>query len=488
MEGQACGLREALSFPLLSAIAQRRTRRVCAGTKILSAELSYLDPGPPRPLSPLEEAVLIVATGLTGITMKDGPLDAPDGDSELGFPFLHTLGRAAPSPDNSQCTHFFVINDEGIWYIRRLQGDEGLRFMKSLPSCWADWTESDWLEVARHVKVRVSDRRMEFPRELPYYFAWNRQVSNVPGTTMFLPVVDTTSMYVNGLLNLMDHPDGQRPLLVDDWQPFRPRTFMERLVWLGSRVPLLNRAFPHLPYHVIGGLAHAQDGWVNPEIPVPLAWLGPMLSHHEAFMLQQNLMLVAEAMGLASFVHVAPAAPWLWKRDESKGIHGLGMRMVPARKDWGHRPPPVPGDQDNPVGIDGVLEGNCPPYVRDMDEVVDRVLERKLAPDGHAYGNLDLFARAYRQREHAETYVRRGRPYAPRVVSYLKEVCRYIYDTYGRFPAVVDAMYHPGTWVQVGHLEVGYYDRYFSASQYARQARHAEMWGEVPPAGDETHD
>lgn len=478
MEGSHRGLEETLSFPLMSALAMRRTRRVCAGTRILSGELSHLDPGPPRPLSALEEAILIASTGLTGITMKDGPLEAPHDDSELGFPFLHCLGRSAPSPDNSQCTHFFMINDEGIWFIRRLQGREGLDLLKSLPVSWAEWSESDWLAVARHVKVRISDRRLEFPRELPFYFAWNRQLSNVPGTTMFLPVIDTTTMYVNGLLNLMDHPDGQRPLLVDDWQPFHPRTFMERLVWVGSRIPGLDRVLPRLPYQIIGGLERARDPWHNPEIPVALGWLGPMLSHHEAYMLQQNLMLVAEAMGLASFTHVAVPAPWVWKRDESRGWHGIEMRMAPARKTWGHRPPPIPADQDNPVGIDGVIEGNCPPYARDMDEVVDRVLEKKHSPGG-AYGDLDVFSRAYRRREHAETYLREGRPYAPKVVAYLKEVCRYIYDTYGRFPAAVDAMLHPGTWVQVGHLETGYYDRYFAPGQYSRQARHAEAWGET---------
>ena len=51
--------------------------------------------------------------------MHDGPLDKPDGTPELGTPFLHVTGRAAPSADNCQATSLFMINDEAIWLIER---------------------------------------------------------------------------------------------------------------------------------------------------------------------------------------------------------------------------------------------------------------------------------------------------------------------------------------------------------------------------------
>ena len=60
------GLRELFTYPLMSAIFERRTRRVARGTSIVSGPISYNSPNKPAPLSPLEEAVLVVSTGSTG--------------------------------------------------------------------------------------------------------------------------------------------------------------------------------------------------------------------------------------------------------------------------------------------------------------------------------------------------------------------------------------------------------------------------------------
>ena len=45
-------------------------------------------------------------------------------------------------------------------------------------------------------------------------------------------------------------------------------------------------------------------------------------------------------------------------------------------------------------------------------------------------------------------------------MEYTKEICRYLYETYGRFPAHTDAFNLPGLWVQVANLELEYYDKY----------------------------
>ena len=81
------GLKDLLRYPLMSAFRERRTRRIARGVSVHSDTLSHTSTNQPAPLSPLEEAVIIVATGLTGPVMHDGPLRTPDGDSELGSPF-----------------------------------------------------------------------------------------------------------------------------------------------------------------------------------------------------------------------------------------------------------------------------------------------------------------------------------------------------------------------------------------------------------------
>src|ERR1700722_14330992 len=107
------GLQDLFSYPFMSCLAERRTRRIARGTSIDAGPLSYNSNNQPAPLSKLEEAILIVSTGVTGLTMHDGPLQKPGGDRELATPFLNVVARSASSPDNCQATSFFVINDEG---------------------------------------------------------------------------------------------------------------------------------------------------------------------------------------------------------------------------------------------------------------------------------------------------------------------------------------------------------------------------------------
>jgi hypothetical protein len=252
-----------MRYPLMQAIQERRTRRVARGTSVLAGPLTHESTNAPMPLDPLEEAILICTTGLTGVVMHDGPLKKPSGAPEdLGSMFANILARSGPSADNCQATSLFMINDEGIWLLRRPRGKEAAELMDSLPRAWPDWREEDWLRAARAVKVKIHDSRIDFPREFPYYIGWNKQFSNVPGTTIFLPVVDCTRQYINILLIILSEPDGQRPLVVDDWQRFRPRNWQDWKAFLAQWVGL----GPRIPYQPVGGIARATGGFVNPDI------------------------------------------------------------------------------------------------------------------------------------------------------------------------------------------------------------------------------
>ena len=221
------GLKDLMSYPLMACLQDRRTRRVAQGVSISAGEISHESNNPPAPLSPLEEAILIAATGVTGAVMHDGPVYLPNGEKELGSPFLHTIGRGASSPDNAQATSFFMINDDGIWLLRRFRGRDALEFAKNFPPRWEDRTEDDWIGAAAAVKQKVHDGRMEFPRDWPYYLGWNRQHSNAAGTTIFLPVVDNTRQYINALLILTSEPKGIAPLFIDDFRRFTPKSLMD---------------------------------------------------------------------------------------------------------------------------------------------------------------------------------------------------------------------------------------------------------------------
>jgi hypothetical protein len=146
-------------------------------------------------------------------------------------------------------------------------------------------------------------------------------------------------------------------------------------------------------------------------------------------------------------------------------------------KTW-RRWPPLPTTQPNPIGIDGLLESLTPPYVKSMDEAVDRVVEEKYGPAG-TYGDHAVFDRAYQNAQYGDDYLKMAaRPPSPDAVAYTKEICNYIYDTYGRFPAHTNAFHLPGVWLQFSHLELEFYDKYFDRALYHRQAAHNDIWDE----------
>jgi len=67
------------------------------------------------------------------------------------------------------------------------------------------------------------------------------------------------------------------------------------------------------------------------------------------------------------------------------------------------------------------------------------------------------------------------------VVQMTKDICRYIYATYGRFPAQLDAM-NMCMWLQAHHLETDYYDRFMQPGAYHDAiANHMQVWHTGPP-------
>ena len=87
------GFRTARQYPLWDAIFGRRSRRVAAGVTFRSGTLSFQSALAPQPLSRLEEAFLISATGVTGLPFADNPYETADGKPLLGTPCLEGMGR-----------------------------------------------------------------------------------------------------------------------------------------------------------------------------------------------------------------------------------------------------------------------------------------------------------------------------------------------------------------------------------------------------------
>ncbi|MGW0808117.1 hypothetical protein [Nonomuraea sp. NPDC002799] len=445
------GLQELLSQPLLETIWKRRTHRVSRGASVPAGSMSYHSPHPPMPLTELEEGVLIALTGCSGLTMPDRPFEDPrNSDPIMAKPNLTMAGRTAGSPDNAQGTHFFMINDTGTYYLRKLPPAPGLPF------------DADTLiERARQAKVKVLDHRLdvgEGMRDFPAYLDSNRFLSNLPGTTLFLPVVDLSHQYINALMYLLTQPEGARPALVDDRNFYRPAGVRK---WI-------------------------RNGFLNRELKLPLGALGPMRTQVEADLLLQNLMLTADAMGLGAWIH-ATIHPQIMLGDPKfsrtygrmLGFDFVTPRFRPADVLRWHVPlPKYAALRSHPVGLraggEHLIKAACPPYHRSMADAVDGVVRAKFGPEG-IYGDEKTFARIYKG-DYGRRYLAEAREYDQPVIDCVRDICTYLHDTHGRFPAHTDAIHVPGIWLQAHHVEPEYYAKFFANGTTAAHERHAARW------------
>ena len=130
---------------------------------------------------------------------------------------------------------------------------------------------------------------------------------------------------------------------------------------------------------------------------------------------------------------------------------GLGFRFVQGKEE------PLP----NAVGLDGYFEGFCPPYYKTMADAVDAAV-RDMGE------SLDEWERRGMVLPHTITNAefQKGVPgVSEEGVACVKDICTYIYETYGKFPAFNDTM-HLLYFIQAHHLDLEFYDRYFKKGAY----------------------
>jgi hypothetical protein len=448
------GLEALLERSVLRTIWQRRTHRVSRGSSVEAGSMSWTSDAPREPLTDLEEAVLISITGCTGLTMPDRPFADPrDGTPIMAKPNIFMAGRTAGSPDNAQGTHFFLINDTGTYFLRKLPppDDESASV----------FSEENLLARAAEAKVRLLDHRIDVPdgnRDFPAYLDSNRFLSNLPGTTILFPVVDLSRQYINGMMYLLTQPEGARPTVVDD------RNF----------------------YRMAGVKKWVQSGFLNKDIKVPLGAIWAMRTQIEADLLLQNLMLTTDAMGLGAWIHASIAPPILLGDPKFRKAYGpmLGFdwstpRWKPVDILRWHVPlPKYTNVRATCVGLrhkgEHLIKAMCPPNYDTMSEAVDAVVADKFGPEG-IYSDEGLFRRIYKG-EFGAKYLEQASNYSADVIACTRDICTYIYETHGRFPAHCDTIHVPGVWLQAHHVENAYYEKYFRNGLTDAHQMHDERW------------
>jgi len=391
---------------------------------------AFVSPHAPLPLDSVEEALLILAgTGISGITLGDLPFTSSTGETLCGNTLLQFTGRVYASACSAHGTELFYTNDTGVHIVQQ-------RHVQ--PTHMQEYTrEDDRQRLAQRLQghiVTLQQQRLEIPRHAPALLAFNQWNVNVSGSTLFMPVTDVTLEYINMLMLLFEAP--HRLYIYDD---------------------LNNNAEP---------LQHwAQAGKLNRSVPYPLSLLERSAAEQfvavEQALILQNMYLALQAMGLGGWMF-GTGSPLIALGGTS--VPGLGFRFV--------RPPT--GSKNtlpNPVGLDGIFEAYCPPYYPSMDAAVDAVVDLKWGQSGTFSG--DGGPVPFRQPQ----VLNEGIPVTPdEVIEMTKDFCNYIYTTYGRFPAQLDAM-NMCMWLQAHHLETAYYDHFMQPGAYHDAiAQHMQTW------------
>ena len=221
--------------------------------------------------------MLIAATGCTGLTMPDRPFNDPrDGKPIMAKPNLNMAGRTAGSPDNAQGTHFFLINDSGTYFLRKLP--PAGRSTPSIPTQLIERADDGQGEAARSA-ASTCPRQARLPglsRFQPLPVEPARHDHLLSGGRPVAPVHQRHDVPA-------DPARGARPTIVDDRNFYRPAGVKK---WVDK-------------------------GFLNKDIKVPLGAIWPMRTQIEADLLIQNLFLVAEAMGLGAWIHGSISPPVL---------------------------------------------------------------------------------------------------------------------------------------------------------------------------------
>lgn len=391
--------------PLFETMYRRRTRRFPQGGKLLSrrAGLNYNSKEQPIPLSELETAILCFATsGITGVTVEEIR-------HLLGH--LTVIGRTAASPCASLTLHLFFSNDEGVFYYKTDGTDEIIPKKRVRTKTLEDRKEI--LEDYKKNTTKLKDGRIDIPREA-IGSAFESMV-NLPGTTLFIPIADTTREYIN--------------LLFTGLAQFR---------W---------QLWDEVKNQPAGVGKWIDDGFLNGNRMTITQYesMLPWLCNLEAGMAMQNLSLAATAMGLGSFMMHTIDLPTV--------MRSLNMHFEQLERE------PFPQATVNPVGIDGILEGYCPPY-RTVEEAVEEIAAKK-------WGSEGIYGKKGYDLPKPKIY--------ESIVEITKSYCSYVYETYGRIPKYHDAMFIP-ILAQIHHLDTGFYEKFFPEYLDEIDKAHMSTW------------
>ena len=443
------------SYPLLEALIQRRSRRFGKAMHLDGGPLTYKSAQTPEPLTLEEESALaFAACGATGYALAELPYQTDTvAEAGGGNIMTHFIGRTVASGDAMHSVILFVINDQGVWMLKRPQDYPRIEIANLLESA----REHRWVDLYEKGRVRIAESRLDIPRQLPFVLSFNKWSANLPGTTYFLPVNESTAYYINILLTAFE--EGFAYFVLDERNRFQPAGIAK---FARSK----------------GG--HLYDDPNKDRIATVTfmeTWLYEFAAIEQGAMLQ-NLALMTQALGLGGFPHFA-AHPFIWfqtlgfRMQEIPFTHVIGARLAmkwllkALKKDKGI-PTAVGLERDGEI----LIKPFCPPYYRNMREAVLAFVDYKYA---HGKGTFRDGGATTGWLDGAR--VQTGIPkYSDKAIDATIAYCEYVYNRYGRFPAN-SGPFRTVLAHQAHHLDLDFYEKFYHAETLSETQRtHWERW------------
>lgn len=407
------------TFTLLDLLQQRKTRRFGRGMTLPGGPLQYTSHHDPVPLSREEERYLIYAAiGRSGRNLGDMQFVGRPGVSVgQGNALMNFNSRTVPSPCSAQTTQLFYTNDDGVFFVADAAGPDH------------PWD----LNV-----IQLQSSRLDIPREAPFMLPFNQWYTNRPGTTLFMPVTNIASLYLNLLLMMFSEETGYFIVDTDNG----------------------NAACGLEAFRKSAG-GHLHDD-MKARRMFSLRELDAAICEtaiQEQGIICEHLSLMQQALGLGGGIQSVGSGRHLLGM-EPHIYPGLGFHFVV---------PPGKPLRANPVGIPGVWEGPTPPFVPSMKDAVTNLVESKFGADG-------TFRKPQEQPYAHRNTAQQVPQHSERAIEATIAFTEYVLATYGRFPAHADACKSIVA-CQTHHLDEDFYATFYPDSALPDAHReHMHTW------------
>lgn len=414
---------DVLSFSLVDAIFGRRSRRFFMGAEIPDGIFSYKSRYTTVPLSD-EEKLLILSSCGANTSWHHMIFRAQRYAPHLPNYSGAAGGRTFPSSAGFHTSVTFFTDDNGVYYL-------DMRDAPAFSRRHSDGTLSipDMLSFVENRIHKLQIGRLDLPHEPPFVEPHNTWVVNQPGSFLIIPVADLSQHILLNLCYML-----QNGLVIYDD---------------------VNRcAIPGI--EEFNSIVDISNTW--PLTFVDQWSLGEATAELSTSCYAGSLML--QAIGLGGWMFNGIDAFSVLGASGNENIKGLGFRYD-KNENW-----PYP----NPTGLQGIMEGYCPPHFNNMRDAVEAICDRKFNRNGPFHPETPG------PWKHSKEVRAAAQVHSEQFRRCIALQAQYIYDTFGKFPATVPSIFCI-VYLQAHHLDLEFYNRFFEKGAYLQtHEEHMGRW------------